>query len=133
MKGDKNSYHQVFPLDTLQSIRFVYGMIPVNVRYKILPSKDIYFQLGVSGNYLISTGDIENVTKYSFPTLDSFGEKIGLSFQTGFSFKILNRFMTELSYSQDISNIIKIPISNIEDNSQKFRNQAFELTLIYRL
>ncbi len=133
LKGDKNSVHQVLPIDTIQSRRFLYGMIPINLKFKILSTKNIFLKAGLSGNYLLSMGDIEDPALAMWESIDKFSEKIGLSGQLGFNFDLIPHLSAELMYSQDLTNIIKIPVEGIPNVDLTYRNQAFEFTLIYRL
>ncbi len=129
LKGDKDSFHEVLPIDTLQSIRFLYAMIPINLQFKMLNSKNIFLKAGLSGNYLLSTGDEEDPTNYQFGP----SEKLGISGQIGFNFNLFKSISAELMYSQDLTKINKVSLPVIPVSETYFRNQAFEFTLIKKL
>lgn len=126
LKGDKNS-------GPTSSIRFSYGALPVNLKYKILSSKNIFLKAGLSGNYLISMGAYDTSHGF-FDEIKTFNDRLGLSGQFGFNFNIISHLSAELMYSQDFTNIAKeLPILSLTEDPFYYRNQAFELTIIYRL
>ncbi len=134
LKGDYKSFHEIAPQNEFHSLRFIDLMLPLNIKYKILTSKEIFLKLGVSGNYVI----YQNKDDYLaiFP-LGSFNSKLGLSGQFGFKFLISNRISTELMYSQGLTNIYKLPIPQgtfyPPGSAFTYRHQAFEFSTFYKL
>lgn len=130
LNGDKKSINEIFPDFSYHNLRFFDLILPINLKYKILNSKDIYIKGGISGTYLL----FQN--KYHFFPIYTFKERLGLLGQIGFNFLLINKLSVELIYSQGITNIYSIhsfPGTSHRDNELTYQHQAFELSFTYRL
>jgi len=133
LKGDLKSIHQLLPVDTFYGIRFTYAMLPVNLNWRVFPSKELFIKSGVSFDYLAHKQIIGENYAVVFESDDTFKEKLEVSCQLGAKFKIAKNIYAEIMYSQGITPIIKIPIQAIKGFDEVFKHQAFELSMIYRL
>lgn len=135
LKGDRKSINEISIGDNYESLRFYDFMIPVNFKYKILHSKQIFIKFGMSCNYLL----YQNKNGHIFPffPIDTFKEKLGLSMQIGFNFLIKKRISTELIYSQGLTNIYRKAIPPMfhypDESSFTYKHQAFEVSILYGL
>lgn len=131
LRGDKKSALEIFPDNEHHSIRFYYALLPINLRYRLLKTSDIYFKAGPSLDYLLIQNEVEDGVRY-FPEADSFGDKIGLTGQVGFEIPFTKNIATELMYSQSLTDIIKFEFTN-ESLNRGYKHQAFEFSLIIKI
>jgi hypothetical protein len=134
LKGDKKSIQEIAPQSEYHSLRFLDLMMPINLKYRILNSKEIFLKWGLSGNYLIFQNKEEYFALYP---ISSSSNKFGLSGQIGFNFIISSRIGGEFMYSEGFTKIYKIPVPPgtyyPTGSSLSWRHQAFEFTLFYKL
>jgi hypothetical protein len=126
LRGDKKGTNLIYPYQDTVSLRLYYLLFPVNIRYKLLKSENIYFQLGISPDFLLAQKKVGEGTN-----LIPEGNGFGITGQTGFKFCFNKKYAFEAMYSQSVISFYTADLGNSPIGpTLKYFHQAFELTLI---
>ncbi len=118
-KGDKLSKQQFGP-DTIYGLELLYVGLPISIAFKILESRQMYFKVGASTDFLVKKNEIAWWVKNN-PQLSS---------RLGIGCRIYMNLFCELTYTEGLSNIYS---DNFEYYKTRIRHQSIELSVIYRL
>lgn len=117
-KGDTESRQQVAPKDTIYGLQLLYVSMPVNITWRLLPNRQVYLKLGVSGDYLLRANELAWWVQ----------RELELSGRVSCGGRLYKNWYVELGYSEGFESIIAF-----SDTTPKIRHQAIELRIIYRL
>lgn len=117
-KGDNESRQQVAPIDTIYGLQLLYGSIPFNIAWRLLPRRKVYLKVGISGEYLLSANELAWWVN----------RELELSGHLRCGGQLFKHWYAELGYSEGFESI-----AAFDNTTPKIKHQAIELRIIYRL
>jgi hypothetical protein len=130
-KGDKLGTHQLIPIDTIYSTYMDFLSMPLNIEWKLLPQKNIFWIGGITPSMLFHQSKNRGLNS---PVVNGFADKgrLELAIQTGIRAKLSQSVDFQVLVSKGITNLKPIEDANAI-LARRYQTMLVECSLIYIL